>query len=121
MAAAVTALPISQISMKKKSLFVHHVYFWLNNPDSQADKDALMAGLELLREVPTISLSHIGTPAPTNRDVIDTSYAVSWMCFFETGLDQDTYQTHPIHLNFVDTCKHLWEKVIVYDSIGMTS
>ena len=118
MAIATTSVTLPTLEEKKKDLFVHHVYFWLKNKGNAADTAALMAGLEKLRAVPTIKLSHVGVPAPTNRSVIDTTYAVSWLCFFENGPDQDVYQTHPIHLKFIEECAHLWEKVIVYDSIG---
>ncbi|MFC0185933.1 Dabb family protein [Pseudarcicella hirudinis] len=32
--------------------------------------------------------------------------------------DEEIYQTHPIHLKFIEDYSHLWEKVIVYDSVG---
>lgn len=102
----------------KKELFVHHVYFWLKNPGSAADKAKLMEGLEKLSKVPTIRMVHIGTPATTNRDVIERGYAISWLCLFDNLEEQEVYQKHPIHLKFVDDYSHLWEKVIVYDSVG---
>ncbi|MGA0558795.1 Dabb family protein [Larkinella sp. VNQ87] len=101
-----------------KELFVHHVYFYLKNPGSEADKAKLIEGLNKLAKVPTIKLVHIGTPAPTTRSVIERSYAVSWLCFFDNLMDEEIYQTHPIHLKFVEDYSSLWEKVIVYDSIG---
>ena len=104
--------------MLSQDLFVHHVYFWLEHPGSVADRDALLEGLKKLSTVPTIQQFHIGIPAATDRDVIDTSYGCSWLAIFANPQDQDIYQTHPIHLHFIDTCKHLWKKVIVYDSIG---
>lgn len=97
-------------------LFVHHVYFWLKNPGSTEDKEKLVAGLKKLSSVKTIQQFHIGQPADTNRDVIDRSYSVSWLLFFKNKADQDSYQTDPIHLNFVKECSPLWEKVVVYDS-----
>jgi hypothetical protein len=104
--------------MLSQDLFVHHVYFWLENPGSAADRDALLEGLKKLSTVPTIQQFHIGIPAATDRDVIDTSYGCSWLAIFANPEDQEIYQTHNIHLHFIDTCKHLWKKVIVYDSIG---
>lgn len=98
--------------------FIHHVYFWLENPDSAEDHAALHKGLQDLSAVPTIHQFHIGVPAATNREVIDTTYAFSWLAVFLTAEDQDIYQTHPIHLHFVDSCKHLWKKVVVYDSVA---
>jgi hypothetical protein len=100
-----------------KNTFLHHVYFWLNNPTSTVDKQALIEGLKKLSAVKTIKAFHIGKPANTNRDVIETSYAVSWFVQFENDADQASYQTDEIHLNFIATCKHLWSKVIVYDSV----
>lgn len=32
----------------------------------------------------------------------------------KTFADQNTYQQHPIHQQFVERCSHLWEKVVVY-------
>jgi hypothetical protein len=104
--------------MLTQDLFVHHVYFWLENPNSVEDKTALLEGLKKLSKVPSIQQFHIGTAAATNREVIDTTYALSWLAIFESAADQDAYQVDPIHLEFVDTCKHLWKKVVVYDSLG---
>ncbi|RFM28253.1 Dabb family protein [Deminuibacter soli] len=97
-------------------VFVHHVYFWLKNPDNQEDKAKLLAGLKTLSTVKTIRQCHVGVPSSTNRDVIDRSYSVSWLLFFKDKADQDSYQVDPIHLNFVKECSQLWTKVIVYDS-----
>jgi hypothetical protein len=116
----VTLTTNSQSAMSaSKNLFIHHVYFWLNNPDSQEDYKKLVDGLEKLSKVKRIKMFHIGKPAGTNRDVIDGSYSVSWLLFFDNRADQDSYQTDPIHLKFIDECKHLWKKVVVYDSIDV--
>jgi hypothetical protein len=104
-------------TMTAKNMFIHHVYFWLKNPSSEEDRKKLIEGLEKLTKVKTIKTFHIGKPADTNRDVIDRSYSVSWMLIFENKDAEESYQVDPIHLNFVETCKHLWEKVVVYDSV----
>lgn len=100
----------------KKKVFIHHVYFWLKNPSNEADKAKLIEGLTALSKVPTIRFHHIGTPASTNRSVIERGYSVSWMLFFDNLEEEEIYQKHPIHLKFVEDYSHLWEKVIVYDS-----
>jgi hypothetical protein len=100
-----------------KNVFVHHVFFWLKNTGNAADTAKLVAGLKKLATVITIRQFHIGKPAATKRDVIDTGYAVSWLVLFDNKADQDSYQTDPIHLKFVEECSSLWEKVIVYDSV----
>jgi len=105
--------------MTLSSAFVHHVYFWLKDPGNRDDKAALVAGLKKLSAVTTIRQSHIGQPASTNRDVIDGSYSVSWMLIFDTPEDQESYQTDPLHLEFIKDCSSLWSKVVVYDSVDV--
>ncbi|GAC1439931.1 MAG: hypothetical protein NVSMB63_05770 [Sediminibacterium sp.] len=104
--------------MLSQDLFIHHVYFWLEKPENKEDHAALLKGLQALSRVPSIAEYHIGVPATTDRDVIDTSYHFSWLAVFPSKAEQDAYQTDPIHLHFVATCKQLWRKVLVYDSTG---
>jgi hypothetical protein len=101
------------------NMFIHHVYFWLKNPETEADKAQLVDGLKKLSAVETIDSFHIGQPADTNREVIDRSYAVSWLLLFKNKADQDVYQVHPLHLKFIEECSHLWQKVVVYDSVDI--
>ena len=103
--------------MALQNKFLHHVYFWLKESGNEEHKQQLIEGLKKLSKVNTIKEFHIGQPANTNREVIERGYSVSWLLLFENAADQDSYQTDPVHLNFVDECKHLWSKVVVYDSI----
>lgn len=103
----------------QKNLFVHHVYFWLKEPQSKEAAAKLVEGLEGLSKVKTIQMFHIGRPADTNREVIDRSYAISWLVLFKDKADQDAYQVDPIHLKFVEQYSHLWARVVVYDSIDV--
>ena len=102
---------------EQKNIFIHHVFFWLKNPDSKEDEAALIAGLKKLSKVETIRSFHIGKPADTNRDVIERSYSISWMLIFDNLEDEETYQPHPLHKKFVEECSHLWKKVVVHDSV----
>ncbi len=99
-------------------MLVHTVFFWLKNPDSSADRQALRAGLDTLKSIPEIDKAYIGAPAATRRPVIDSSYNWSITFVFSTAANQDIYQDHPIHLEFIATCAHLWERVQVYDAEG---
>lgn len=105
--------------MPLQHIFIHHVYFWLKSPDSKADLSALTEGLQKLSKVKAIREFHIGRPADTYRDVIDRSYSLSWFLLFANEADQASYQTDPVHLKFVEDCSHLWNKVIVYDSVDV--
>jgi hypothetical protein len=115
-ATAATAIPTTP--MKTKYPVVHHVFFWLKNPGSIADRDQLAAGVKTLSKIETVKELHVGIVASTEkRDVVDNSWAVSELMFFSDLAGQATYQTHPLHLEFIKTCSHLWEKVVVYDAI----
>jgi hypothetical protein len=103
----------------EKNGFIHHVYFWLKNPESRSDLEQLIHGLVELSKVKTIQQFHMGKPAATRRDVIDSGYSVSWLLLFKNKEDQDSYQVDPIHLKFVEECAHLWSKVVVYDTVDI--
>lgn len=104
----------------EKKALLHHVFFWLKNPQSEADKQQLIAGLKTLAAIPTIRQIHVGVLASTEkREVVDTSWDVSELMFFDDEAGQKVYQDHPIHQTFIKNCSHLWEKVIVYDAIDV--
>jgi len=100
-----------------KNVFVHHVFFWLKEPENQVACTQFENGLNELVQVPLIKSSHIGKPVKSHRDVVDDSFTYSFISFFENKEDETIYQTHPIHLKFVEECEHLWAKVIVYDAM----
>lgn len=104
--------------MIEKHVFVHHVYFWLKNSSDKEAQNQLIEGLNILSGASVINGFHIGVPAGTNREVIDSTYNVSWLLFFKNKEDQDIYQTHPMHLQFIKDCAYLWDKVLVYDTIA---
>jgi hypothetical protein len=98
-------------------MLIHHVFFWMADDASEQDRAALRAGLDQLVTIDLIKQAHVGVPADTDRPVVDRSYAFSLLTIFATAADQDAYQVHPDHLAFIDQCKHLWTRVVVYDSI----
>jgi hypothetical protein len=99
---------------------VHHVFFWLKNPESQEDLAKLLKGLKTLGQIETVRGTHFGVPASTEkRDVVDNSYSASEILFFDDTAGQKVYQDHPIHKKFVEDCSHLWERVVVYDAVSV--
>jgi hypothetical protein len=99
---------------------VHHVFFWLKNPQSKDDVERLLKGLRTLAKIESVRGVHFGIPASTEkRDVVDNSYSVSEILFFDDTAGQKVYQDHPIHKQFVADCSHLWERVVVYDAMGV--
>ena len=98
---------------------VHHVFFWLKNPQSKEDLAKLLAGLRTLAKIETVRGVHFGVPASTEkRDVVDNSYSASEILFFDDLAGQKVYQDHAIHKKFIADCSHLWDRVVVYDALS---
>jgi hypothetical protein len=118
--AGLAMMPASDLfaQNEENKMFVHHVYFWMKDPSSATDREKLLKGLKSLQKVETIKTYHVGVPADTNREVIDRSYSFSLLLIFDNKKDQDIYQEHPVHLQFVKECSETWKKVIVYDSVN---
>ena len=117
-ATAASANTLITMETKDKKQLTHHVFFWLKNPNSKEDLNKLVEGLRTLSKIETIRKLHIGVPASTElRPVVDASYSVSELMFFDDLEGQKVYQDHPIHQKFIENCSHLWDKVIVYDSM----
>ena len=99
---------------------LHHVFFWLRNPESKEDLASLIAGVKSLAAIETVRSFHVGVPASTEkREVVDNSYHVSELLGFDDVAGQDAYQVHPLHKKFVDEHQHLWSKVVVYDALAV--
>jgi hypothetical protein len=98
-------------------MFVHHVYFWLNDPANNNDRAQLKSGLDRLLTIKPYVMAHVGVPAGTSRGVIDSTYDFSLLLVFENEQDEAAYQFHPVHDDFRNNYAHLWAKVVVYDSV----
>lgn len=115
---AMAGMPLGETA--KKYPVVHHVFFWLKNPDSEEDRKKLIAGIKTLAAIEVVHDLHVGVVASTEkREVVDTSWSVSELIYFKDLEGQATYQTHPVHEAFVKNCSHLWSKVVVYDAVAV--
>lgn len=119
-AGVASGMSLTTMETKNKKQLAHHVFFWLKNAESKEDLKKLLEGLSTLHKIESVRGIHIGVPAVTElRPVVDASYSASELIFFDDIAGQDAYQIHPIHQKFIKDCAHLWEKVIVYDSIDI--
>jgi hypothetical protein len=117
---AATASTTTTSAQTNRKQLAHHVFFWLKNPGSKEDLSKLLEGLRTLEQIETVRKLHIGVPASTEkRDVVDNSYSVSELIFFDDVAGQNAYQVHPIHKKFVEQCSGLWQRVVVYDSMDV--
>ena len=100
-------------------MFSHVVIFW-TDPAKPNAADELVAGAKrCLTQAAGILHFHVGKMSPSSRPVVDQSYQVGLNIVFDSKQSQDDYQTHPLHLEFVEkvftpNCR----KVVVYDFQG---
>ncbi len=96
--------------------FLHHVYFWLNEPDNPKAREEFLTALKKMKAIPTIRQSYIGTPAGTPRDVVDNTWTFYWLLTFDNREGWQVYNDHPIHDEFRKKA-NLWKKIQVYDTL----
>ena len=101
--------------------YVHVVYFWLNNPESDTDRTAFENSLQnFLMKSKYAQTNYIGTPPKAVREVVDDSFTYNLVVTFDSAEAQENYQKEAAHLQFIEEASHLWNKVIVYDSQTIT-
>jgi hypothetical protein len=97
-------------------MFVHVVNFYLKADLSAADIKKFEDSANSLGAIESLVLYNVGKPASTDRPVIDRSYSYCELAVFNDLEGHDVYQKHPLHLAFVENCKHLWDRVVIFDS-----
>ncbi|MCP4311496.1 MAG: Dabb family protein [Bacteroidetes bacterium] len=120
----VTGRPAGRACVNEKSGktgdFLHVVFFWLKDDSGSTRKKFLSELREFIDNVDLIRTKHIGSPADTDREVIDSTWSYSLILSFDSKKEQDLYQDHPLHKRFIENASSLWEKVQVYDSLKLT-
>ena len=113
-----SALPRSVSGVLSPAIMLYHcVYFWLKPDLTPAQRAEFRRGVETLKDIKSVEKVSIGVPAGTaRRPVIDHSYDVALIVECPDVAAEAAYQIDPIHLAFVEKCKHLWSRVQIYDS-----
>jgi hypothetical protein len=109
--------PGNDLTKEQEGDFVHVVFFWLVDDKPETGKKFLNELRKFIDNVELIKTSHIGSPADTDRPVIDSTWSYSLILSFESKKEQDLYQAHKLHKAFIENASSLWTKVQVYDSI----
>ncbi|NBB81572.1 MAG: Dabb family protein [Verrucomicrobia bacterium] len=100
--------------------FTHVVYFWLKDPESAADRSKFEGAVkQFMHDSKYAKTRFIGVAPKASRGVVDDSFTYSLILSFESAQAQENYQAEAAHQAFVDACKDLWERVVVYDSIPL--
>src|SRR5689334_12126902 len=99
-------------------MFIHAVYFWLRPDLTAAERDRYEAGLRSLRGIEHVAHGWIGSPAPTDRPVIERGYTRALVLAFADEAAHDAYQVHPVHDRFRAECGAMWTRVQIFDSVS---
>jgi len=94
----------------------HHVLFWLKTDTTEDQKIAFKKSLQTLEKIESVTAFHVGTPAPIERAVVDTTYTFSLVIFFEDMAGHDVYQVHELHQAFLEEFRGLFDRVVIYDA-----
>ena len=97
-------------------MLVHTVYFWLKSDLNEEQQKAFHAGVASLAGIACAEQVYIGTPAETDRPVIDKSYDIGLTVLLEDMAAHDAYQVDPLHLAFLENYRSFWEKIVIYDA-----
>lgn len=97
-------------------MFVHSVYFWLNPHLTPDERAQFWAGVDSLTTIESVRQAYVGTPASTDRPIIDRSYTCALIVVFDDEAGHEAYQVDPIHDKFREECALFWIKVQIYDA-----
>lgn len=100
--------------------YVHTVFFWMKEPANEVSNKKFEVSLrKFLDHSLYAKTQFIGRPPKATRSVVDDSFTYSLVLSFESAEAQENYQTEAAHLVFIEESQNLWEKVVVYDALGI--
>ena len=97
-------------------MFVHSVYFWLNDDLTDDQRREFRRAVESLLAIDSVECGFVGAPADTDRPIIDRTYSIALTVVFQDIIGHDAYQIDPAHLAFVESYGTWWRKVLIYDA-----
>lgn len=96
---------------------ITHVVIFRTKCDDH--KKILLEEVAKLADIETVESYKVGTPFESERPVVDDTFAASIVATFKNPEDMKVYDTHPIHLKFLDECVQKYKiKVQVFDMIS---
>jgi hypothetical protein len=109
-------LPGPPRSIKIARMFSHIVIFWTDPAQPNAVAELLAGANKYLKNIPGVVHFHAGQMSASPRPVVDQSYQVALNLIFPGKAEEQAYQVHPQHLEFVEKVfKRTCRKVVAYD------
>jgi hypothetical protein len=103
--------------VQHEPLVTHIVIAWLKQPGDQAARQRVIdASKQRLRTIPGVVSVTSGTPIPSTRPVVDSSFDVSIIITFRSVEDLNRYPKNPTHQQMVaELIKPLVARYVIYD------
>lgn len=98
-------------------MFIHCVYFWLKEDLTRDEVRQFEEGARALTTIESVRHGYLGTPASTDRPIIDRSYSYGLVIVCDGQTEHDAYQEDPVHDRFRETCSGFWKEVRIYDFV----
>jgi len=98
-------------------MLIHIVVFWLKKDLKKEELSTFEKEISTLSNISSVEQSFVGRPAmTTKRPVIDDTYDFCLTVILKDVVAHDEYQRDQLHLDFIQNCSHMWEKVKIYDA-----
>ena len=82
----------------------------------EAHKQIILEEAKKLGAIETLNSFTCGAPLPSDRPVVDDTFAAGLVATFKTQADMNVYADHPIHMKFYENCLNKYKvKVQVFD------
>lgn len=99
-------------------MFVHSVYFWLKPDLTEEQRAKFWESVRSLTAIESVRHGFAGSPASTDRPIVDRSYSCALILIFDAAAGHDAYQVHPVHDQFRKECEPFWSRVLIYDAVN---
>jgi hypothetical protein len=94
----------------------HVVLCWLNQPGDAAARQRIIDASHSFAKIPGVAAVLTGTPLPSTRPVVDSSYDVAVVMAFDSEDALREYEQHPLHKRAVaEVLRPLSKRMLVYD------
>jgi hypothetical protein len=119
-----TCLPLIHIAIEEyhalndDEVFIHSVYFWLNDDVTDVQRAEFINQLKSLRSIPSVQKLYVGVPAGTPRSIVDNSYDVGLTVEFKNVAGQDAYQESQKRRDVIGVLNPMISEIKAYDSIA---
>jgi hypothetical protein len=96
-------------------MITHIVIFWVDKP---VDKNAanLRTAAKKLEDIPGVKRFRLGPAVPSDRGVVDDSFALAMSMDFKSRKALKKYTKHPEHVKFIQgPARECVRRIVAYD------